>query len=106
MLFLSKSKTKDVIPLSPEEILELVVKTWETCISYEKQGKIVTGGGFVSNDGCIEVWNVNSNEELYTLASQIPMSLYCNNEFIPLVTHEQALESAKQGLAALKASKK
>ena len=106
MLFLSKSKAKDVIPLSPEEILELVVKTWEVCISYEKQGKIVTGGGFVSDDGCIEVWNVDSNEELYKLGAQIPMSPYCNHEFIPLVTHEQALESAKQALAALKAAKK
>jgi len=106
MLFLSKSKVKDVIPFSPEETMELVVKTWEKCISYEKQGKIVTGGGFVSDDGCIEVWNVDSIEELYRLASQIPANAFCNSEYTPLITHEQALESAKQALASLRASKK
>ena len=106
MLFLSRSKAKDVIPLSPEEIWDLAVKTWEMVISYEKQGKIVAGGGFVSADGCYEIWNVDSNEELERLAAQIPMTPFCNNEFIPLTTHEHALESAKQTLAALRASKK
>ena len=105
MLFLSKCKGKDVIPLSPEETLELVVKTWEACISYEKQGKIVAGGGFVSADGCYEIWNVDSTEELYRLANQIPLTPFCNCEYIPLITHEQALESAKQMLASLRASK-
>ena len=105
MLFLVKCKGKEVIPLPPEETLELVVKTWETCISYKQQGIILAGGGLVSGDGCCEIWDVDSIEELDRLAAQLPIAPYCNCEFIPLTSYEHALESAKQALASVRASK-
>ena len=105
MLFLVKCKGKDVIPLSPEETLELVVKTWETCISYKEQGKILAGGGLVNGDGCCEIWDVDSIEELERLTAQMPIAPYCNCEYIPLTTHEHALESTKRALAAVRGSK-
>ena len=105
MLFGVKAEAKVPSPLPPEQQLELVVKTWETMISYKQQGKILAGGALAHGKGCYEVFNVDSIEELNRLIAQVPMTPFVEIEIVPLVTYEQALESAKQALAAVRESK-
>jgi len=94
-----------VVPLPPEQLLELVVKEWETDISYGKQGKVLAGGTLVGRKGGCGIFNVDSPEELHTLVSQLPMFPFCEWEIIPLIPKEVALKGTKQALASLRASK-
>ena len=105
MLFFVKGELKGAVPLPPEQFLELVVKEWETIISYRQQGKVLAGGALAGRKGGGGIFNVDSAEELHTLVSQLPMFLFVEWEIIPLNTAEYALEGAKQALASLRASK-
>ena len=105
MLFFVKAEIKGAFPLPPEETLELAVKEWETVISYKQQGKILAGGALAGRKGGCGIVDVDSSEELDTLVSQLPMFPFCEWEIIPLNTPEYALESAKQALASVRASK-
>ena len=105
MLFFVKGEVKGMVPLPPEQALELMVGHWETIISYRQQGKWLAGGALAGRKGGCGIWNVESAEELHTLVSQLPMFPFSELEIIPLTSHEYALESAKQALASLRASK-
>lgn len=105
MLFFVKCELKGAVPLPPEQFLELVLKSWETVISYRQQGKILAGGNFAGRKGACQIYNVDSAEELDTLVSQLPVFPFLEYELIPLTTDEHALESTKQALAAMRASK-
>ncbi|MBA7617870.1 hypothetical protein ES703_25188 [subsurface metagenome] len=102
MLFLVKGEVKGVLPLPPEQMLELAVKEWETVLSYGKEGKIVAGGAMAGRKGGCGIFSVDSAEELHTLVSKLPMFPFCEWEIIPLVPVEYALESTKQSLAAVR----
>ena len=104
MLFLFKGETKGAVPLPPEQFFELAVKQVGTLMSYKQQGKILAGGVMVGRRGSYAIWDVDSTEELQRLVTQLPMNPFTENELIPLVSYEQASESAKQ-LASMRASK-
>ena len=105
MLFFVKVEAKGMVPLPPEQLSELVVKEWETIISYRQQGKILAAGGLAGGKGGCAIFNVESAEELHTLARQMPLFRFLDWEIIPLIPVEYALESAKQALSAVQASK-
>ena len=105
MLFYVKGELKGALALPPEQSLELVVKEWETSISYRKQGKILAGGALAGRKGGCGIWNVDSAEELHTLVSQLPLFPFIEWEIIPLFPAEVALEGYKQALASMRASK-
>ncbi len=105
MLFFVKAEVKGMVPLPPEQLLELAVKEWETVISYSEQGKALAGGALPHGKGGCGIWNVQSTEELHTLLSQLPLFPFLEWEIIPLMPVEYALESTKQALAAVQASK-
>ncbi len=84
-------------PLSPEQLLDHVVKEWETVIDFRQQGKVLESYGYVDHPGGFIIFNVNSREELDTLLSKLPMHSFSEFEISPLITAEQALERAKQG---------
>ena len=105
MLFYVKGELKGVVPLPPEQLLELAVKESETVISYGKQGKVLAGGTFAGRKGGCGIFNVDSPEELHILVSQLPMFPFCEWEIIPLIPTEVALEGTKQALASMRASK-
>ena len=105
MSFFVKAETKGAFPLPPEETLELVVKEWETVISYRQQGKVLAGGALAGRKGGCGIFDVDSPEELHTLVSQLPMFPFVEWEVIPLNTPEYALEGAKQALAAVRGSR-
>jgi len=67
MLFYVKGELKGVVPLPPEQVLELVVKESETIISYRKQGKVLAGGILAGRKGGCGIFNVDSTEELHAL---------------------------------------
>ena len=103
MLFFVKGEVKGILPLPPEQSLELRVKEWETIMSYREQGKALAGGAMAGLKGGCGIFNVDSVEELHTLVCQLPAFPYCEWEIIPLVSVEYALEHAKQSLAAVRA---
>lgn len=105
MLFLFKGETKGVVPLPPEQFMELAVKQVETLISYKQQGEILAGGIMAGRRGSYAIWNVDSIQELQRLVTQLPMFPFTEAEIVPLISYEQAQESAKQTLASLRASK-
>ncbi len=106
MLYLVKSELKGAYPLPPEEWLELVEKGLEDIMKYKKQGKVVVHGAFAGGQaGCI-IWDVDSNEELHRLVSQQPWWPFMETEIIPLISTENTLESVKQFLESVRASKK
>lgn len=105
MLFFVKAEVKGMVPLPPEQLLELAVKEWETVISYRQQGKILAGGALAGRKGGCGIWNVESAEELHTLLFQLPLFPFLECEIIPLIPVEYALEGTKQALAAVRASK-
>jgi len=105
MLFYVKGELKGVVPLPPEQLLELVVKESETIISYRKKGKVLAGGTLAGRKAGCGIFNVDSPEELHTLVSQLPMFPFCEWEIIPLIPTEVALEGNKQALASMRASK-
>jgi muconolactone delta-isomerase len=106
MLFLYKSEVKGAFPLPVEQWMELVVKQQETLASLKQQGKILAGGPSADAKGGYYILDVDSIEEAMGLVSQQPLFPFCDSEVIPLVAIEQAMESAKRGLAQAQASKK
>lgn len=105
MLFFVRGELKGAFPLPREQALELVVKEWETVISYRQQGKVLAGGALAGRKGGCGIFDVDSTEELHTLVSQLPMFPFIEWEVIPLVAPEYTLEGAKQALAAVRESK-
>ena len=105
MLVLFKGEVKGVPPVPPEQFFKLAEKQVETLISYKRQGKILAGGIIAGRKGSYAIWDVDSIEELQRLVTQLPMFPFGENEFIPLISYEQALESVKR-LASMQESKK
>jgi muconolactone delta-isomerase len=105
MLFGIKAEAEVTPPLPREQVMELLVKTWEIMISYMQQGKILAGGALANGHGCYEIFNVDSIEDLHRLIAQVPIAPFVKIEIFPLVTYELALESAKRTLAAVRAPK-
>ena len=105
MLYLVITEVMDSYPLPPSQWLELVEKNLEDILKYKEQGKIIVHGGYVGRQaGCI-IWNVDSNEELQRLITQLPLWPFMEWEIIPLISTETALESVKQGIESLNATK-
>jgi len=106
MLFFVKGEMTSAFPLPREQTLELVVKEWETEISYRQQGKVLAGGALAGRHGGCGIFDVDSTEELDTLVSQLPVFPFIWDwEIIPLTPVEYALEGAKQALAAVRESR-
>ena len=98
MLFFVKGGPKGgPPPLPPEQLLEHVIREWETIINFRQQGKVSESYGYVDNPGGFIIFNVNSREELDMLISQLPMHPFSEFEITLLITAEQALQRAKQG---------
>jgi len=105
MLFYVKGESTGVPPLPPDQVYELVVKEWETIISYKQKGKILAGGALAGRRGGCAIFDVDSIDEIHTLISQMPLFPFIQWEIIPLISSEYALEKAKQALSELQGSK-
>ena len=105
MLYLMKTECKGAFPLPPDQWMEVVVKQLETLTSYKQQGKILAGGPLANGRAGYFIFDVDSNEELLNLGTQLPMFPFCDVEITALATLEHALESVKQSLVSLRASK-
>lgn len=98
MLFFVKGGPKSgPPPLSPEQLLEHVIKEWETIIGFRQQGTVLESYGYVDYPGGFIIFNVNSREELDKLLSKLPMYSFTEFEISQLITAEQALKRAEQG---------
>ena len=104
MLFFVRSELKGMLPLPPDQILDLAIKEWETFIGFEKQGKVLAGGAIAARKGGCGVFSVVSIEELIELLSQLPMFPYAEWDIMPLIGSEFALDEAKKAMAILQAS--
>ena len=106
MLFLVKGELKGTYPLPPEQFLEMVAKDLQTAATHEKEGKILAQGAFAAGKGGYYIYDVESNEELHILISQMGLFPFCEWEIVPLVSNETAMESIQQSLASVRALKK
>ncbi len=106
MLFLFKGELKGAFPLPLEQWMGLVLKQAETLVSYKEQGKILAGGPAADSRAGYFIFEVDSIEELQRLVRQLPLFPFADSELIPLITPEQALESAKQMQASVRKAKK
>jgi len=105
MLYFVKEELKGEPPLPLKQWVELLMKKTETEISYQKQGKILAQGDFAGGKGGCYIYDVESNEELHKLRSQLPAHAFLDTEVIPLVSLEQMLGMFKSFLASMQESK-
>ena len=105
MLFYVKGESAGMPPMPPDQVYELVVKEWETILKYKEQGKILAGGALAGRRGGCGIFDVDSNDELHALISQLPLFAFIEWEIVPLISSESALEGAKQTLAKLQGEK-
>jgi len=101
MLYLTNSELKGGYPLPPKQWLEIVLKGMEAVVNYKKEGKIVVHVGYVGRQAGTIIWDVESNEELMQILSQLPFWPFMEWEVIPLISTEQTIESLKGALAAV-----
>lgn len=106
MLYLVKAELKGAPPVPPEQWMELLVKEMKTEKGYQKQGQILAQGDFAGGKGGCYIYDVESNEELHKLLSQLPTFTFLDWEVIPLLSREQNLELVKQTQASMPESKK
>ena len=101
MLYITNSELKGGYPLPPKEWLEIALRSVEDVADFKKQGKVVLHVGFVGRQAGTILWDVDSNEELMGLLSQLPFWPFLEWEIIPAISTEQTLESLKQALASV-----
>jgi muconolactone delta-isomerase len=101
MLYLTNSELIGGYPLPLKEWLEIVLKGMEDVVNYKKQGKVVLHVGYVGRQAGTIIWDVDSNEELMRILSQLPYWPFLEWEIIPLISTEQTIESIKQALASV-----
>lgn len=102
MLYLVNCDLKGSYPLAAEEWLNIVLKGMETIQDYKKQGKVVIHCGLVGQQAGVMIWNVNSNEELHALLSQLPFWPFMEWTITPLLSTEQTIASVKEALAKIR----
>ena len=99
MLFYVKGGPKEEVgppPKPSKELLELLIKEWETVINLKQQGKIVGSYAFIDRPGGFFVFNVESRGELDMLLSKLPLHPFAKFDIVTLITAEKALERVKQ----------
>jgi len=101
MLFLVNTELKGQYPVPPEQWMELVVKTLEVIRTHKREEKLIFHGAFVGRHGGIFVWDVDSLTELQAFMTQLPLWPFMECEIVPILSTEEAEESAKQAQAAL-----
>lgn len=106
MLYFVKSELRGAPPLPLEQWLDLLVKQFEIEASYQKEGKILAQGVYAGRKGGCCIYDVESNEVLHRLIGRLPAHAFLDWEVIPLFSHEQQLEVAKEHLASMRESKK
>jgi muconolactone D-isomerase len=102
MLFLFKGESTGTVPIPPDQFMEIAVNQVEALNRLKKQGKILAGGVMVGRKGSYAIWDVDSTEELQSILTQLPMFPFTEAEIVPLLDYDQAAESAKRALAAIK----
>lgn len=71
-------------------------------MNYKKKGKVVLHVGYVGRQAGTIIWDVDSNEELMRILSQLPFWPFLEWEIIPLVSTEQTIASVKQALVSVR----
>ena len=102
MLYLTSCELMGGYPVPPEQWLEIVLAGMNQIVSYREQGKVVLHAGFAGRQAGITIWDVDSNDELQRLLTQLPFWPFMEWEITPLITTERTLESVKQALAAVR----
>ncbi len=88
-------------PLPPEQWLNLVVKQLELIIELKKQGKILIHGAFVGRQSGCFIWDVDSNEELQSLLTGLPLWPFMDWDIVPMISTETGLATVKKSISEL-----
>ncbi|MFB0566690.1 MAG: muconolactone Delta-isomerase family protein [Candidatus Aminicenantaceae bacterium] len=96
MLILFKGEVKEILPVPQEKFFEIATQQVQTLMDYKQQGKILAGGIMAGRKGSYAIFDVESIEELQGLLAKLPMFPFGENELIPLISYEKALETTKK----------
>ena len=105
MLFYVQADMIGGYPLPPEQWLGLVAQQLELILELKIQGKIVIHGSFVGRQAGCFIWNVDSNEELQSLLTQMPLWPFMDWDIVPMISTEAAMDSVRQSVAEMAAEK-
>ena len=97
MLFLLKVQIKKIPDMPVKDFLGFVVKEWEYFIRMRKRGRILAGGKLAGSRGAAAIIEVDSNEDLDQLVTNLPLfPFFTDIEITPLVPTDKALTDVKR----------
>jgi len=105
MKFLVVATMREIPPVPTEQFLEMTVGEWQTVLQFRKEGKAEVNYGLAGLKGGMGIVEVESGAELNAMLMRLPFYPFLDVQIYPLMTVNEALSQAKQGLEAFKAQK-
>lgn len=105
MKFLVVATMKEIPPVPTEQFLEMTVEEWQTVLQFRKEGKAEVNYGLAGLKGGMGIVDVESGAELNAMLMRLPFYAFLDVQIYPLMTVNEALSQAKQGLEAFRAQK-
>jgi muconolactone D-isomerase len=97
MLFLLKVEIKKIPDIPIKDFFGFIIKEWEYFIRMKKRGKILAGGKLAGSRGAVAIIEVDTNEELDQLVTNLPLfPFFTDIEITPLVFTDKALTDVKR----------
>ena len=97
MLFLLKVEIKKIPDMPIKDFFGFIIKEWEYFIRMKKRGKILAGGKLAGSRGAAAIIEVDTNEELDQLVTNLPLfPFFTDIEITTLVFTDKALTDAKR----------
>jgi muconolactone D-isomerase len=102
MKFLLIAKSKETPPMPPEQVAEAIVAEWQIVHQLLNEGKIEVAYSLAGQKGGMVIFEVESGAELNKIISSLPLYPFLDAQIYPLMTADEALTQAKEGLEAIK----
>jgi muconolactone D-isomerase len=102
MKFLVVAKMREAPSVPMEKIRAMVVGEWQTALQIRKEGKVDVGYALVGQKGGVSIHEAESGADLNAQLMRLPMYVFLDIDIYPLMTIEEALKQAKEGLSAFR----
>ena len=93
------------LKIPPEQALKLILAENQLAIQALKEGTMEVGYLFAGLKGGMFIGDVESGAELNAALTRLPLYDSVDVQIYPLMTFDEGIAQAKQGLEALKAQK-
>ncbi len=106
MLYLVQFEILQVPSIPREDFLDLLKREWEYFLRFQRKGKVLAGGSLAGRRGAVAVFDVEDNDEIEDIISNLPLFAYINRiEVTPLIGIEKALADTQRMLRVTKSVK-